>query len=1084
MLIDKSLSLEFGMPGNAAFDACEALVVILDQNGDILVFNRAAQQLTGYSVDEVRATRFFWEEFLEAEDAAAIKALLDQLSTSPGLRHHFDAQCATRSGEQRFLAWKSSRVESKDKAKHYLLLEGFDITGRKRLEADLSSRTDYLERLTQLNLLIAEINLFAAQAENEAELLRDICHLLMRYSMLELVLIGEQRDSGIQVVSYKAKPDLPADWSVSSVPGRELIRRSFREGRAFFNAPVIDAAESVSSRLQLLSTIPIRRRGKVWVTLCLYSSHAGPFDNGLEAMLEKLALDIGRGIDNLALKSWRKALLDNSVVGVILVKDRIILEANARVTELLGLKPGELNGKSTRTLYLHESEYDRVGKAYERLATEGSVRIDSMHLGRADGSLLIADLSGTQIKDIGTGLSVWTIEDVTTRETSQHLYHALAQAADVMLKTSDELTLLEKTCQQLVRDTPFQSVWLSRVDAESRIDIIASAREDGFCSADGRVSPEWRSVLISQTRACWESKKLEVKTTRTSGADAAKKDPDWRTVLAAPVQRGGQIWAVMTFTSSQSDAFEEKNIALCSRVADMLEHSLSALDTRKHLHFLQQQESLRARTDVLTGLPNRLAVEEYLPQSIARARRRGCSIAVGVLDLDDFKPVNDLYGHDAGDELLKTIALRLKSYMRETDFIGRIGGDEFILVLEDVDSNALEAHIDNALRRLHLSVESPINLAPGRDAEVGMTMGLSVFPSDAEDPANLMRMADAAMYQVKQEKTSRSRWWRMAGEGHLRPEVPSQEKHFDVYGSDARKLLTGARRLFDQVGPLFRERFYEELAKNDRAAAILETLSPSEMESLKNQQVKHIGTVLDPETTQAAILARARVLGEIHELCGVDSFLLSEAYGIYRRLIIKSLSESMLTAKDRYLMLLISDVRLQDDITTQLYVTKQVQQHYYSVLETKDDATPLLERLAALPGIRFSLLLQRDESGSFICCDSQGVAGQNILSTSNPQHPFRLDELLSRLGETAEGERSLHPDVQVYESQLERSNIVSLRKFNGLGQTRSLLMIPFGDSTQQTTGMVLLGGAYPNQFETLQMKSFSREIQRYIDCSR
>ncbi len=154
-----------------------------------------------------------------------------------------------------------------------------------------------------------------------------------------------------------------------------------------------------------------------------------------------------------------------------------------------------------------------------------------------------------------------------------------------------------------------------------------------------------------------------------------------------------------------------------------------------------------AYNDPLTGLANRTSLGPAFEQAIERARRRGDRIATMFVDLDGFKQVNDVHGHEAGDRFLAEIARRLRGSLRASDLVARIGGDEFFVVLED--QQEAEA-VETVARKLLLEVVRPYEAAPGADVSVSASIGISVFPADAQDAATLMKHADRAMYQAKQ----------------------------------------------------------------------------------------------------------------------------------------------------------------------------------------------------------------------------------------------------------------------------------------------------------------------------------------------
>jgi diguanylate cyclase (GGDEF)-like protein/PAS domain S-box-containing protein len=165
-----------------------------------------------------------------------------------------------------------------------------------------------------------------------------------------------------------------------------------------------------------------------------------------------------------------------------------------------------------------------------------------------------------------------------------------------------------------------------------------------------------------------------------------------------------------------------------------------------------------AHFDPLTGLPNRVLLRDRLDQSIARAARDGSLGAVLFLDLDHFKRVNDSLGHSAGDALLKEVATRLTSVMRQGDTVCRYSGDEFLIVINDLET--LDSVADVATRML-ASVAGPL-VIDGREISTTASIGISVYPNDGGDMETLVKHADVAMYQAKTEGRSSFRFYQPA----------------------------------------------------------------------------------------------------------------------------------------------------------------------------------------------------------------------------------------------------------------------------------------------------------------------------------
>jgi diguanylate cyclase (GGDEF)-like protein len=160
--------------------------------------------------------------------------------------------------------------------------------------------------------------------------------------------------------------------------------------------------------------------------------------------------------------------------------------------------------------------------------------------------------------------------------------------------------------------------------------------------------------------------------------------------------------------------------------------------TQRMLHLAQH--------DVLTGLPNRALLTERLVQAIGQARRRRKQVALLFLDLDYFKDINDSLGHLIGDQLLKSVAERLVSCVRTTDTVSRQGGDEFVILLSEIENPGDAANVAEKLRS---AFASP-HIVDGHELLVTLSLGVSVYPDDGTVPEVLMQNADTAMYQAKE----------------------------------------------------------------------------------------------------------------------------------------------------------------------------------------------------------------------------------------------------------------------------------------------------------------------------------------------
>lgn len=183
---------------------------------------------------------------------------------------------------------------------------------------------------------------------------------------------------------------------------------------------------------------------------------------------------------------------------------------------------------------------------------------------------------------------------------------------------------------------------------------------------------------------------------------------------------------------------------------------------------IEQEIEHLAFYDTLTGIPNRYLLSDRVEQAIHRANRDSSSFALAFYDLDHFKQINDVHGHDVGDEILKAAVSRVSKIIRENDTLSRLGGDEFVLILEDIKDNALNERLAEIVHTL--SVPYDIN---NTKLESSASIGVAIYPQDGSDLNSLLKNADTAMYKAKEEGRGMFRYFggEMAREAKQKLEI-------------------------------------------------------------------------------------------------------------------------------------------------------------------------------------------------------------------------------------------------------------------------------------------------------------------------
>lgn len=240
---------------------------------------------------------------------------------------------------------------------------------------------------------------------------------------------------------------------------------------------------------------------------------------------------------------------------------------------------------------------------------------------------------------------------------------------------------------------------------------------------------------------------VEAITARTAAAllgcrHAAVEDAPSPTGLQAVLHGGGRArWIVVRPDLAEAERVREaRDVPLLEALAGVAATALDNVALRAELR-------RAARHDPLTGVLNRGAGDEALREAVARGRRDGVGFAVCFVDLDDFKRVNDRYGHLSGDEVLRTVAARLREQVREVDHVARLGGDEFLVVLHAAET---EAQARAAAGKLATALASPVETREGAIL-VDVSIGSAVWPTHGDDLDALLRHADRAMYADKAE---------------------------------------------------------------------------------------------------------------------------------------------------------------------------------------------------------------------------------------------------------------------------------------------------------------------------------------------
>ncbi|MFT8777502.1 MAG: EAL domain-containing protein [Gluconacetobacter liquefaciens] len=964
-------------------------------------------------------------------------------------------------------------------------------------------RFQQLYRLNGFNSFLARVGMAFDPASDETAILSAACEAATRNARLRAAFIARPDAQGafhllaesgpvVQLHDpvFSARPDMAGQYG--------LVGRVWHGGVPVFCADVAreDALLPWRARMRELgvrscAVLPLWRGGEVWAVFGVYDGQADAFDPAISTILLEAATSLSRGLKTLDERRLKAAQIDRAQVGIVLLRDARIHAANSFAAGLAGCAPDGLHHAPAERIV--GGDEARLEQARTQLRETGRARLSGVPLPRPDGHDLIADLSAVALDDPPGADSVWTMEDVTGRDETERLYRALINAVSAMLAAEDEAEKCRAVCETLVDGTLFNAVWLVQPDLSGRMVVRAHAGRGGDMIARLNWRIDQDSGPLPMTVRAWRdaclvhTNDMATDLVGIPGYGTVMRY-GWRAVLSVPVLRGGQLWAVLTLTTLRASGFEDKSITLCRRLAELLGRSFDRLDTSRNLEQLRQEEARRARRDVLTALPNRLALEEYLPRAQERARARGMSVAVGLMDLDGFKSVNDTYGHAAGDKVLVELSRRLWEALRENGYIARLGGDEFVVVLENLDKDTANEQASVELDRLSSVVGEPFVLEDGTTARVGLAMGVAFYPQDGEKPEALLRQADNAMYQAKQGQGPRDANWHFAGaldEARiLDDEAAADLLPIAPYGTVAADLLGRVVAAVARIGERIRQGVIPALWQKSGGAPVLANLTAEQHERLTEREVKHLEFMVAPVIVREDLLGEARRLGSMYALFGVDAAVIVAEQGFYLRLLLAEMEAGGMDGDDRYRVQQIVEARYRDDRRMRRMIAQQVRKAYIAALSDEMPggawsavSNDALTALAKLPGIRSAFLMRPNAAGELV---AQTIAGPCATA---------LDEALLR-GEVrpviaASARRGSFIGAQAWRTGAWQS-CPSVELDGAMApwhalmanlRIRSAMSVPIRRLDGTTALVLTLFGACPNQFESADMRQFIVGLQ-------
>ena len=385
-------------------------------------------------------------------------------------------------------------------------------------------------------------------------------------------------------------------------------------------------------------------------------------------------------------------------LGIVITRDGLIRYVNHATVKLIGYAEAELVGKPFLPLVC-AGDRSWVGEMHSR-RMQGQEVMPSYIVGmlRSDGALRRWSVQTSNTDWEGRPSALGIITDITEAEKAEE---ALRIAA-VAFESQEGMMVTDADCVILSVNRAF-----SAVTGYAAEDIVGKTPR---LLKSGRHDPTFYQKM-------WQ---------------ALERDGEWQ----------GEIW-----DRRKNGEIYPKSLAISAvkGTAGRVTHYVATQHDITESKKAEEKIKELAFFDVLTGLPNRVTLHEQLAQVLRLAGRSKSQFALMLIDLDNFKAINDTLGHQAGDELLIRVAERLCASVRQSDLVTRLGGDEFVIVLPNITGPADVAHV---AQKVVLAISEPYQIA-GKDMRTSPSIGICLYPGDASDGEDMIKKADVAMYHAK-----------------------------------------------------------------------------------------------------------------------------------------------------------------------------------------------------------------------------------------------------------------------------------------------------------------------------------------------
>jgi|KBSSwiStaDraftv2_1062776.scaffolds.fasta_scaffold16500_2 diguanylate cyclase (GGDEF)-like protein/PAS domain S-box-containing protein len=442
------------------------------------------------------------------------------------------------------------------------------------------------------------------------------------------------------------------------------------------------------------------------------------------------------------------------IVWSIEVPSREVLYVSPAVEQIFGRAPEEFYANPA--LWgdcLHPADRVRLVERWSE-AAEGQPWNEEYRIVMPDGEVRWLESRGRAAHDdTGKAVRIYGVSrDITARREQERrivqlsrIHAVLSGINTTIARTRDRALLLREACRIAVEQGGFGLVWLGLLDrAANEVKVAAHHGFDPHGSADFAVafgecgaihsSTAWQAM--TERRPVWSSDITQESARNSIRSQAIARG--FRSAISLPLVTAGESVGILILFASECDFFDAEEVKLLTELAADISLALENIDKEEKLRFL-------ARFDELTGLPNRALFRERLSQILASAKHGGTHTTMALADIKRFRQMNETFGREMGDALLREFARRLRSFWPEPENVARVGSDCFALALAGTSGVHDAAFIAATLEKyLKQTLAAPFAMGD-KEIRISVATGVAVYPPDGEDADVLFRNAEAAL---------------------------------------------------------------------------------------------------------------------------------------------------------------------------------------------------------------------------------------------------------------------------------------------------------------------------------------------------